>query len=93
MLLSFERPRSGRNPRPLFWFSGVFYTANGLPAVARDLMLYNPVLHVVEFVRSGWFIEYRSQHASVSYVCAWIVTLTFLGLVIERAAKRRMELA
>ncbi|HEU5076602.1 MAG TPA: ABC transporter permease [Polyangiaceae bacterium] len=79
--------------RPLFWFSGIFYTANGLPPVARDVMLYNPVLHVVEFVRSGWFVEYRSQHASISYVCGWIVSLTFVGLLIERAARRRLELA
>ncbi|HEY6722709.1 MAG TPA: ABC transporter permease [Polyangiaceae bacterium] len=78
--------------RPLFWFSGIFYTANGLPAVARDVMLYNPVLHVVEFVRTGWFIEYRSQHASIVYVAGWIVSLTFLGLLIERAARRRLEL-
>lgn len=78
--------------RPLFWFSGIFYTANGLPPVARDLMLYNPVLHVVEFVRSGWFVEYRSQHASILYVCGWIVSLTFVGLLIERAARRRLEL-
>ena len=79
--------------RPLFWFSGIFYTANGLPPVARDVMLYNPVLHVVEFVRSGWFTEYRSQHASILYVCGWIVALTFVGLLIERAARRRLELA
>jgi len=78
--------------RPLFWFSGVFYTANGLPSVAREVLLYNPVLHVVELVRTGWFVEYRSQDASPGYVCAWIVTMTFLGLVIERAAKRRLEL-
>lgn len=77
--------------RPLFWFSGVFYTANGLPAVARDVMLYNPMLHIIELVRSGWFSEYRSQHASVGYVCVWILSLSFLGLLIERAAKRRLE--
>lgn len=78
--------------RPMFWFSGVFFTANGLPLAARELMLYNPVLHVIEFVRSGWFVEYRSQYASMGYATTWIVGLTFLGLVIERAARRRLEL-
>lgn len=79
--------------RPLFWFSGIFYTANGLPPVVRDVMLYNPVLHVVEVVRSGWFIEYRSQHASLLYVGGWIVSFSFLGLLVERAARRRLELS
>jgi len=79
--------------RPLFWVSGVFYTANSLPPFVRELMLYNPVLHIVEFVRSGWFVTYRAQYASVSYVCVWIVSLAFVGLLIERAARRHLELA
>jgi capsular polysaccharide transport system permease protein len=77
--------------RPLFWVSGVFFTANGLPPAARDVMLYNPVLHIVELVRSGWFVEYRSQYASMGYASSWIIALAFLGLVIERAARRRLE--
>lgn len=77
--------------RPLFWFSGIFFTANGLPAPVRDFMLYNPLLHIVEFVRSGWFLEYRSLHASATYVAAWIVALSFAGLVTERVARRRLE--
>jgi len=77
--------------RPLFWFSGVFYTANGLPAPVRDFMLYNPVLHIVELVRSGWFVEYRSLHADPGYVTAWIIALSFAGLVVERVARRRLE--
>jgi capsular polysaccharide transport system permease protein len=77
--------------RPLFWISGVFFTANGLPPAAREFMLYNPVLHIVEFVRSGWFVEYRSQYADMGYVMVWIITLTFFGLVVERTARRRLE--
>jgi len=77
--------------RPMFWFSGIFFTANGLPAPVRDVMLYNPLLHVIEFVRTGWFLEYRSQYASPSYVLTWILALGFLGLVTERVARRRLE--
>ena len=77
--------------RPLFWFSGIFYTANGLPAPIRDVMLYNPLLHIVEFVRSGWFLQYRSLHADAGYVSAWVIVLAFAGLVVERVARRRLE--
>lgn len=79
--------------RPLFWVSGIFFTANGLPAAARHAMLLNPVLHIVEFVRGGWFVEYEPEYASASYVASWIVSLTFLGLVLERVARRRLEMS
>lgn len=77
--------------RPMFWCSGIFFTANGMPPPVRDVVLYNPLLHIVEFVRTGWFLEYRSLHASAGYVISWIVSLAFAGLVTERAARRRME--
>jgi capsular polysaccharide transport system permease protein len=77
--------------RPLFWVSGVFFTANGLPPGARHVMLYNPVLHIVEFVRTGWFPGYTARYASASYVITWIICLTFFGLVLERLARRRLE--
>lgn len=78
--------------RPLFWVSGLFFTANDLPARVRDIMLLNPVFHVVEIVRDGWFRGYTARHASVGYVLAWILFLTLLGLTLERVARRRLEL-
>ncbi len=78
--------------RPLFWVSGIFFTANGLPSSVRHYFMFNPLLHVIEFVRTGWFQEYTTEHASPRYVVFWIVSLAFLGLVLERVARRRLEL-
>lgn len=79
--------------RPLFWVSGILFTANGLPSVAREVVLYNPVLHAVEITRTGWFREYHSLYSSAAYPLAWIVSLTFFGLALERVARRRLEVA
>lgn len=79
--------------RPLFWISGLFFTADHLPTAFREVALYNPILHCVEIVRDGWFAEYHGHHASPLYVLAWIVVLAFGGLTLERAVRGKIELS
>ncbi len=77
--------------RPLFWISGVFFTANDLPADILSVLIYNPVLHAVELVRTGWFVDYSSRSASVVYLGGWVLGLMFLGLALERTSRARLE--
>jgi capsular polysaccharide transport system permease protein len=77
--------------RPLFWVSGVFFTANDLPTHYRELILWNPVLHIVEFVRDSWFASYQARYLNLTYVYSWILGCAFLGLILERFARRRLE--
>ncbi len=79
--------------RPLFWCSGIFFTANDLPSEARDYLLYNPLLHAVELIRDGWFISYQARHADIGYVLIWIAALVLIGLLFERVARRRIEVS
>ena len=79
--------------RPLFFISGLFFTANELPAEARDILLWNPVLHCVEMVRDGWFPSYHAEHIDIAYVSFWILGFAYSGLVLERMARRRLELS
>lgn len=79
--------------RPLFWCSGLFYTANGLPTNVRDILLYNPMLHVIEIVRDGWFPSYQARHADAGYAIAWMLCLLVLGLLLERAVRRKIEVS
>jgi capsular polysaccharide transport system permease protein len=78
--------------RPMFWLSGIFYTTAQLPEQARDAMLWNPVLHVTEIVRDGWFASYQSADADPVYVLRWILGLGLAGLLLERWVRRRIEL-
>lgn len=87
-----ERVR-GPLMRPLFWTSGIFFTLNSLPLAAREVMLWNPVIHCVEFVRSGFFESYEGQYMSASYVVVWILGLSFVGLTVERAVRHKVEVA
>ncbi len=78
--------------RPFFWISGIFFTADTMPEAARHAVLYNPLLHAVEFVRAGWFKSYGAHHVSLTYPLAWILGLTIIGLSLERVVRRRIEL-
>jgi capsular polysaccharide transport system permease protein len=78
--------------RPLFFTSGLFFTANQLPTNVRELLLWNPILHTVEMVRDGWFYTYEAHYLDISYVLYWIIGCAYIGLVLERMARRRLEL-
>ncbi len=79
--------------RPLFWISGLFFTAESLPSsTIREMALYNPILHCVEMVRSGFFPSYDSRYAEPGYVGLWIVTLFFIGLTLERKVRHKVQL-
>ena len=78
--------------RPLFWASGLFYSVNSLPKAARDILLYNPLLHIVELVRDGCYAGYHSPYVSAWYPGVWALLLLFFGLTLERAARRRIQL-
>jgi len=41
--------------RPLFFTSGIFFTAEMIPSEIRQYLLYNPLLHMIEIVRSAFF--------------------------------------
>jgi len=78
--------------RPLFWISGLFFTAESLPATIREMALYNPILHCTEMVRSGFFPSYSGHYADPGYVGLWIVSLLFIGLTLERKVRPKVQL-
>lgn len=78
--------------RPLFWVSGVFFTAASLPDEVRGLVLLNPVVHAVELVRAGWFPTYGDEYADPTYILAWILAVGLCGLIAERRVRHRIRL-
>lgn len=68
---------------PLLFMSAVFYLPSSLPTNILNILWYNPVLHVVEWVRSGIYISYQ-PFLSTSYVLWVSGTLLLLTLVGNR---------
>ncbi len=78
--------------RPMMWFSAVFHAVDTLPTAYRKIILYNPLVHAIEMVRNGWFPGYNARGIDPWYPLFWILVMLFLGLTLERAARRRLEL-
>lgn len=70
--------------RPLFFVSGVFYTANELPAAILDMLRFNPLLHAIELIRSGLFLSYASRTASLLYPLGCIAAMLVVGWLVQR---------
>lgn len=70
--------------RPMFWISGIFYTATELPSSAIDVLWYNPLFHAIELVREGFFLGYKSQISSIWYPASFALVFYLLSLLVER---------
>ena len=79
--------------RPLFWISGVFFTSGMLPPDLRDVALINPLLQITDLLRSAFFHEFESPHASYSYAVFSLLGALFLAALLHRALRRHILIA
>ena len=73
--------------RPLFFTSGVFFTADMLPSNLREYALYNPILHMIEMIRSGFFIEFESPYVDYNFAGIFAVSMLLLGLMTHQVLR------
>ena len=67
--------------RPLFLMSCVFFLFESVSSSVRNLLWYNPLVHVVGMVRRGFFDTYDASYVSMTYVMFVSLVLIFVGLV------------
>lgn len=70
--------------RILYVLSGLFYLPMHLPAAVREWLLWNPMLHAIEWFRMGVFPHYQPPWVSPGYVLGFALALILLGLALER---------
>ncbi|PID36128.1 MAG: ABC transporter [Rhodobacterales bacterium] len=74
--------------RPLFFLSGVFYIPSSLPPEAVAIIKWNPILHIVEWVREGFYVNYDSQILDKTYPLSIAAVLVMIGLFWERISRK-----
>ncbi|MEZ0167570.1 ABC transporter permease [Microvirga sp. TS319] len=73
---------------PLYFCTGIFYVPDTLPVAFRDVIVWNPLLHGVEWFRSGFYANYGAATLDKGYFIGWGVSLLLVGLVLERVVCR-----
>jgi capsular polysaccharide transport system permease protein len=75
--------------RPLFFISGIFYVPSGLPTEVISILKWNPVLHLVEWMRTGYYPNYNSIVLDKTYPLGIAMILILFGLAGERIYRKK----
>lgn len=68
--------------------SGMFFCITMIPITYWPYLTWNPVMHITEMTRDGWFEGYVSPIASPSFVVECMLGALLLGLLVERYMRR-----
>ena len=68
--------------RPLFLLSGVFFLVDSIPYQFREILLFNPLTHVIAEIRAGFYPVYDGRYVSSLYVYSIGLVFLVLGLLL-----------
>lgn len=68
--------------RPLFLMSGIFFTYEVMPSIVRDVLWWNPLLHIVGLMRRGIYGVYPADYVSEGYVLTVSLITLVAGLLL-----------
>jgi capsular polysaccharide transport system permease protein len=78
--------------KPLFIVSGVFFIYESVPSGFQAILWYNPLVHTIGLVRSGFYGAYDPHYVSYAYVLAIGLGLFLTGAyLLNRHASRLIE--
>ena len=77
--------------RPMFWISGIFFTAPELPSTLLPYLQWNPLLHTIEITRSGVFLDYTSAFANMGVPLGMSSVFLTASYVLQSAFRRSRD--
>ncbi len=75
--------------RPLYFISGIFFTANFLSPEVYAIVDFNPLIHLIEWFRSGFYPSFESDLYDPEYAVTVCVGIFAIGLLVERLTSKR----
>lgn len=73
--------------RPMFLISGVFFLYEQMPMALQAYLWWNPLVHIVSMMRSGFYPIYEAAFVSPVYVVVCGAVPLALGLMLLRALR------
>lgn len=77
--------------RPMFWISGIFFTAPELPSNLLPYLQWNPLLHTIEITRSAVFLDYTSTFANMAIPLGLSAVLLMVSYLMQTAFRRSCD--
>lgn len=74
--------------RPMFLISGIFFVFEAIPGIYRDILWFNPLIHIVGIMRRGFYPTYDASYAEPLYVLGVGLVCLVVGLFFLRAKHR-----
>ncbi|MGH1413612.1 MAG: ABC transporter permease [Pelagimonas sp.] len=68
--------------RPLVLLSGVIFMVEDLPETVRDMLWYNPLVHITASMRDGFYPTYNPDYISATYCALFSLVCLFFGVVL-----------
>lgn len=79
--------------RPMFIVSGIFFLFDHVPQPFRDILWFNPMVHIIGLTRAGIYPTYEADYVSIPYVAGVSLMLSLIGLhLIRRYLRDAMNL-
>ena len=76
--------------RPLFLVSGVVIRYEDVPESVQNIIWYNPLVHIVGYMREGFYPTYEATYFSPTYVVFASLIPLFFGVVLMRRYHREI---
>jgi capsular polysaccharide transport system permease protein len=74
--------------RSLYFISGVFYLPGFLPPTYLHYLIWNPLLHAIDWNRSAFYPDYHWLLLSKGYLVLCAFASIFVGLALERMLRK-----
>lgn len=76
---------------PLFIVSGIFYTTDRLPEAVLKYLYYNPLLHITDSMRSGFYRNWDGDFTSYTYLSTFFIVTLSCGLLLQRITEKKLR--
>lgn len=73
--------------RAFYLLSGVFFPIDRIPNFIRKYLEYNPLLHIMNYLRSGFIIDYGNFN-NITYSFQVSLFLVMIGLILMKRLRR-----
>ena len=74
----------------LLFGSAIFFDVGSLPPVAREVLLYNPLVHFMELLHGSYLYELDDRYVDYEYMLLWTLGVLYFGLWLYRRLEERI---